>query len=220
MATFVPASGNVSFSAIKSAFSNQSSLSQYRSLRWYTNTTSYTAGWYGNFSSGTIKFSDFRNKGKDVQVTPGNFTITRAVAASYNNYIPVGAFNTIYITVVGGGGGVQGSPGNTGSAGSGGSAGGSSTYSTTTAAGGAAVLYPGSPSSGSTAPLLTWTAAANADKIGTTIYTVVGAGGAGGIGGTNYSYTYINGVQVAYDNGTKGQTGASGADGYIYISWS
>lgn len=217
MATFVPASGNVSFSAIRSAFSNQSSLSQYRSLRWYTNTSSYTAGWYGNFpSSGSIKFSDFRNKGKDVQVTPGTFTITRAVAAQFNNYVPVGAFNTINFIIVGGGGGVQGSKGNIDNAGSGGSPGGSSTYSTTTAAGGAAVLYPGTPSSGSTATL-SWTAANNADKIGTNIYTIVGAGGAGGQGGQNY--TIIGGSYYPI-SGSYGATGASGADGYIYISWS
>lgn len=206
MATFLPSSGNLSFSAIKSAFSNQSALSQYRSLRWYTNPFSY-----GNFSAGTIKFSDFRGKGREVQVTPGTFTITTTGSTT------VGPFNTITIYVVGGTGGQAGYNGNYGAAGANGGAGGTTSYGSVGSASGGAGGTGGNGTLGQAGSIqtITWTAASNADKIGSSIFATIGAGGTGGTGGQNF--TLVGGSFYPAGNATNGNPGANG---YIYISWS
>ena len=211
MATFLPASGILSFSAIKSAFSNQTALSQYRSLRWYTNSSNFAAGWYGNFPAGAIKFSDFRGKGREVQVTPGNYTFTSSQSFT------IGPFNNATVTAVGATGGQAGFNGNYGAAGQAGTAGGSTSYGTYVSSAGGAGGTGGNGTLGQagTSQAITMTAAANADRIGTSIAITIGAGGTGGIGGDNF--TFING---SFYPAGRASSGNAGANGYIYVVWS
>ena len=211
MATFLPTSGNLSFSAIKSAFSNQSALSQYRSLRWYTNSSNFAAGWYGNFPAQAIRFSDFRGKGREVQVTPGNFTFTSSQAFT------IGPFNSATVTAVGGTGGQAGFKGNYEAAGQNGTDGGSTSYGPYVSSAGGAGGTGGNGALGQAGEpqVINMTAAANADRIGTSIAITIGAGGSGGIGGENF--TIIDG---SFYPAGRAASGNAGANGYISVVWS
>lgn len=230
MPTYLPATGSISFSQIKSAFSNnKNSLSQYRSLRWYKNTgttsPSYPAGWYGNFSNTTIRFSDFYAKGDDITVPNGSpSTVTT------NTTFTIGAFHTLSIYLVSGYGGSGGANGtyvggpSNGQAttGSSGANGGNTTLSgaITASASGSSPSTGGAAATAGTANTVlvgTYTLASNINLIGQSVTLTCGTGGAGGAGGIVYAYNPTLGY---YDSGSKGATGANGAGGGLYAVWS
>lgn len=218
MATYCPASGQIKLSQIKAAFGNtKSSLSQYRSLRWYKNPFAY-----GNFSAGTIKFSDFYSTGDTVTPTASSQTVV--ISGITYNYTrisstttaTVGAFNIMSIAIYGGTGGQAGYNGNYGAAGSPGGQGGTTYLGAYGSSVGGAGGTGGNGTLGSAATVtqLAWSAAADAAKINSSLTITIGAGGTGGTGGANFTYIAPNFYPAG--NNTNGNAGASG---YVDIYW-
>lgn len=221
----LPASGSLSMSQIQSEFNVGNNLNAYRNGRWYLDTNAR-----GFFSGGSISFSDFFSKRKDSPVVAGSTTLT----SSQNFTVPM--FNNFYVTVVGGQGGQGGQSGNCAGGGYGSSGGGTSLagyVSVGGGSGGAPSLNNGTQPSSSTSVSIsdanqsTVLALYNQVKAAT-----VGGGGGGGSRGANlntytvcYQYGYVNGFYTcvaayAY-SACDGYLsyGATGANGYISISW-
>jgi hypothetical protein len=223
----VPASGPISISDLKAAFPaiNSNSLSAYRGTKWYRSNNSR-----GNFGNPTISMSESYDTRPNSPVVAGSATYYGSTSFT----IPL--FNTLSITCKGGDGGQAGGYGYyvkdgniTGVVGSsGGGAGGTSYFGGYLSAGGGAGGggNGGGGSAGattSTALYITDSNQTNVSIQGITITIGVGGGGGGGAGGQNYSYKYFpypyQGLNGYYADGPS-YTGASGASGYVSVSWS
>lgn len=223
----VPASGPISITDLKAAFPaiNSNNLADYRGTKWYRSNNSR-----GLFGNPTISMSESYDTRPTSPVVAGSATYYGSTPFT----IPL--FNTLSITCKGGDGGQAGGYGywvkdgsiTAVSSSSGGAAGGTSSFdgylSASGGAGGGG--NGGSGSSGATTSTSLYITDSNQSLVsiqGTTISIGVGGGGGGGGGGMNYSYkyfpapyTYLNGY---YADGAS-YTGASGAGGYVSVSWS
>jgi hypothetical protein len=218
------------------------SLSSYRNAYFFT-----AANAYGRLPSSTIRFSDFRSKGKRANVAAGSFSILG------NGSTTIGVVNTLEIDIAGAGGGGSGSNGNY-SAGAAGGNGGSTTFSTpigtlTAAGGGGAPSdgvngangtnydtisnYPFGGTSGNGVnkggaggrytPRIVLNAATNFDAIAAwfsrTVTANCGVGGAGGAGGVNQIPVFnFQGQLIGY-NYPQVASGSAGTDGVVAIYW-
>lgn len=223
----VPASGPISITDLKAAFPaiNSNSLADYRGTKWYRSNNS--RGFFGN---PTMSMSESYDTRPNSPVTPGSATYYGSISFT----IPL--FNTLSITCKGGDGGQAGAYGywvkngsiTAVSGSSSGGAGGTSYFGSYLSAGGGAGgggnSGGGSPgATTSTSLTITDSNQTNVSIQGTTITIGVGGGGGGGQGGMNYAYRdfpypydYLDGY---YEDG-RAATGASGAGGYVSVSWS
>lgn len=84
---YLPASGDLSMSAINTVFSRGTDLNSYRGTAWYT-----AAGGSGTFSSGTISFNDFYSKGPSPAITVNINALSGVTyTANYTGIFPVTA---------------------------------------------------------------------------------------------------------------------------------
>lgn len=212
----VPASGPISISDLKAAFPaiNSNSLSAYRGTKWYRANNSR-----GIFGNPTISISESYDTRPNSPVVAGSATYYSTTGFT----IPL--FNTLSITCKGGDGGQAGGWGANGCAGGntssgGGGAGGTSYFGGYLSASGGAggTGNGGGGSSGattSTALYITDSNQSNVSIQGTSITIGVGGGGAGGSGGAN-TFLYLGWCY----SGNPQPDGASGAGGYVSVSWS
>lgn len=68
--SYLPDSGNISLTSIRSTMNGGNSLSSYRNAYFFT-----AANAYGRLPTTTIRFSDFRSKGKQANVASGSYSI-------------------------------------------------------------------------------------------------------------------------------------------------
>jgi hypothetical protein len=213
------------------------SLSSYRNAYFFT-----AANAYGRLPSSTIRFSDFRSKGKRANVASGSYSIFG------NGNVTICVVNTLAIDIAGAGGGGAGVNGNYGAAGAPGGDGGATTFSTpigtlTAPGGGGAPSqsvngtdgannrdgYPYGGTSGNgvnrggvggrhTVAGIQLSAETNFDAIaawfGQNVTANCGVGGAGGIGAENF-------VQIGnsyYPTG-RSASGSAGTNGVVAIYW-
>lgn len=218
----VPASGPISINDLKTAFPaiNSNNLAAYRGTKWYRSNNS--RGFFGN---PTISMSESYDTRPTSPVVAGSATYY----GSTNFTIPL--FNTLSITCKGGDGGQAGSYGvyynggpynGTPTPSSGGGAGGTSYFGGYLSAGGGGGGggNGGGGSAGattSTALYITDSNQSNVSIQGTTITIGVGGGGGGGGGG---ALLYWNTWISQYQNVGAAGSGASGAGGYVSVSWS
>ena len=131
--SYLPASGNISLSSIRSIMNGGNSLSSYRNAYFFTSANSY-----GRLPSSTIRFSDFYAKGKRANVATGQYLMYG------NGSTTIGVVNTLNIDIAGAGGGGAGANGNYSSGAPGGN-GGATTFitpiGTLTGPGGVESLY-------------------------------------------------------------------------------
>ena len=234
--SYLPDSGNISLTSIRSIMNGGNSLSSYRNAYFFT-----AANAYGRLPSSTIRFSDFRSKGKRANVSPGQYLMYG------NGSTTIGVVNTLAIDIAGAGGGGAGANGNY-SAGAPGGNGGSTTFSTpigtlTGPGGGGAPSanvngtdgannrdgYPFGGTSGNgvnrggvggrhTVAGTQLSAATDFDAIaawfGRTVTANCGVGGGGGIGAENF--VLINGN--FFPTG-RSASGNKGTDGVVAIYW-
>jgi len=234
--SYLPDSGNISLTSIRSIMNGGNSLSSYRNAYFFT-----AANAFGRLPSSTIRFSDFRSKGKRANVAAGQFTMLG------NTSTTIGVVNTLAIDIAGAGGGGAGVNGNYGAAGAAGGNGGSTTFTspigTLTGPGGggapsqsvngadgagAADGYPDGGLSGNGVnrggtggrytPRIVLNAATDFDAIaawfGRTVTANCGVGGGGGIGAENF--VFINGN--FFPTG-RSASGNKGTDGVVAIYW-
>lgn len=217
--------------------SGGNSLSSYRNAYFFT-----AANSYGRLPTTTIKFSDFRSKGKQANVAAGSYSMTG------NSTTTIGVVNTLAIDIAGAGGGGAGAKGNYDAGGAPGGNGGSTTFitpiGTLTAPGGGGAPsstvngtdgannrdgYPYGGLSGNgvnrggiggrhtyTGTILN--AATDFDAIAAwfnkTVTANCGVGGGGGAGGD--SFVFISG---AFYPAGRGADGNKGTDGIVAIYW-
>ena len=223
MATLPGQNSSISFAQIQEEFSRGTNLNAYRGTGWFTDSNTS-----GTFPAGAISFSDFRSKRVASPVTANSRVITA------NELYTVPVFNTMTITVRGGGGGGQGYRGvpfgNSGSAGANGSdtvfggyatarGGVGGTYGTrgadgAGADGGAAGGHGDGPGGNGGKVVVIWVNSKAADKVhqGEKIQVVVGAGGVGGGGGTNFGNLGTGWFPMGNNN-----PGGNGANGSVTI---
>lgn len=233
MPTYAPASGNISFSQVKSAFAGVTKFSDLRNRYFYTSANSY-----GRNSSSTISLSALRGRGDTANVVAGSSQYLNSGSVG-----PIGVVNSLAILVIGGGGGGYGGDGNLGDAGLQGAAGGTTTLASfAPAAGGqpssanangangagAADNYPpgglnakGTYRGGTGGrTVLTYNKDTNFEALAalfnTSLNATIGAGGAGGRGGQNF----VNYFGVNYPiNDSYGASGAAGTAGLVVFYW-
>lgn len=225
MGTLPGNNSSISFAQIQEEFALGSNLGAYRGTGWFTDDNTS-----GNFpaSPDPISFSDFRSKRKTNPVTPNN----RVITADEIFTVPV--FNTLTITIRGGGGGgmgYRGVPfGNPGVDGSGGGqtvfgvygtaqGGGGGSYGVrgadgAGADGGSAGGHGDGPGGNGGKVVLVWVNTKAADKArqGEKIDVKIGAGGVGGAGGVNFGNLGYGWFPMGNNN-----SGGNGATGSVTI---
>lgn len=238
--SYLPGSGSISLSSIRSIMNGGNSLSSYRNAYFFTASNSY-----GRLPTGSIRFSDFYSKGKQANVAGNTVVLTG------NGSTTIGVVNTLYIDLYGAGGGGAGANGNY-SAGAAGGNGGSTTLSTPigtlSAAGGGGApsanvdgTAGANASSGSAfgglsgngvnrgglggrlSPKIQLSAASNFDALiawfGRTVTANCGAGGSGGAGGVNQIPVFnFQGQLIGY-NYPQVASGSAGNPGVVEIVW-
>lgn len=239
--SYLPASGNISLSSIRSIMNGGNSLSSYRNAYFFTSANSY-----GRLPSSTIRFSDFYAKGKRANVATGQYLMYG------NGSTTIGVVNTLNIDIAGAGGGGAGANGNYSSGAPGGN-GGATTFITpigtlTGPGGGGAPSanvngtdgannrdgYPYGGTSGNgvnrggiggrhTYAGIQLSAATDFDAIaawfGRTVTANCGVGGAGGAGGNNQIPVYnFQGQLIGY-NYPQVTSGSAGTNGVVAIYW-
>lgn len=240
--SYLPTSGNISLSSIRSVMNGGNSLSSYRNAYFFT-----AANAYGRLSNSTIRFSDFYAKGKRANVSAGQFGMLG------NTSTTIGVVNTLQIDIAGAGGGGAGASGNY-SAGAPGGNGGSTSFvtpiGTLTAAGGGGAPsanvngtdgagadpisnYPYGGTSGNGVnrggtggrytPRIELSAATNFDALaawfGKSVTANCGVGGAGGAGGTSQIPVFnFQGQLIGY-NYPQQASGSAGTNGTVVIYW-
>jgi hypothetical protein len=217
------------------------SLSSYRNAYFFT-----AANAYGRLPSSTIRFSDFRSKGKRANVSPGQFNMEGNISTV------IGVVNTLAIDIAGAGGGGAGANGNY-SAGAAGGNGGATTFSTpigtlTGPGGGGAPSanvngtdgannrdgYPFGGTSGNginrggvggrySFNQLILSAETNFDALAAwfnkNVTANCGVGGAGGAGGVNQIPVFnFQGQLIGY-NYPQVASGSAGTNGVVAIYW-
>jgi len=239
--SYLPDSGNISLTSIRSIMNGGNSLSSYRNAYFFT-----AANAYGRLPSSTIRFSDFRSKGKQANVAAGQYLLYG------NSSATIGVVNTLAIDIAGAGGGGAGANGNY-SAGAPGGNGGATTFSTpigtlTGPGGGGAPSanvngtdgannrdgYPFGGTSGNgvnrggiggrhTVAGIQLSAATDFDAIaawfGKNVTANCGVGGAGGAGGVNQIPVFTFGGQLIRYDYPQVASGSAGTDGVVAIYW-
>lgn len=224
MATLPGDNASISLKEINDEFTLGTSLNPYRGVEWFTDQNES-----GLFPNAPISLGDFRNKRKTSPVTANSIVITEDMDYT----VPM--FNTMTITIRGGGGGGHGYPGAPwGNPGGGGGVGGDTAFGKYgTATGGTAGYHgPGGPVSGTDGAgadggsaggngygsggaggkiVISWTKNKAADKshIGEVIHITVGKGGGGGGGGTNFGN--LGSGWFPLGNAAPGGSGANGS---------
>lgn len=241
MPTYLPASGSISLSSISSIMSGGNSLSSYRNAYFFT-----AANAFGRLPTTTIKFSDFRSKGKQANVVAGQYLMYG------NGSTTIGVVNTLAIDIAGAGGGGAGANGNY-SVGAAGGNGGATTFITpigtlTGPGGGGAPSanvngtdgannrdgYPDGGLSGNgvnrggvggrhTVSGIQLSAATDFDAISAwfnkNVTANCGVGGAGGAGGVNQIPVFNFEAQLIGFNYPQVTSGSAGTNGVVAIYW-
>lgn len=239
--SYLPDSGNISLTSIRSTMNGGNSLSSYRNAYFFT-----AANAYGRLPTTTITFSDFRSKGKQANVASGSYSIFG------NGNVTIGVVNTLAIDIAGAGGGGAGDNGNY-SAGAAGGNGGATTFITpigtlTGPGGGGAPSanvngtdgannrdgYPYGGTSGNgvnrggvggrhTVSGINLNVATDFDAISAwfnkNVTANCGVGGAGGAGGVNQIPVFnFQGQLIGY-NYPQVASGSAGTNGVVAIYW-